>query len=215
MLMPKKVKYRKQQRGRRRGKAWRGGELSFGEYGLKALEPAWITDRQIEASRVAITRYMKRGGKLWIRIFPDKPFTKKPAETRMGKGKGAPEHWVAVVKPGRVMFEMAGVDLATASEAMELASHKLPILTDQVCHARGEPLMPPRGFIEKLRDLDTSELEARERELAEQIFRLRFQLTSGQAEAVGRLRLARRDFARVKTLLRERELRKAHGDGSK
>src|SRR5437879_1129859 len=97
MLMPKKVKYRKQQRGRRRGKAWRGGELSFGEYGLKALEPAWITDRQIEASRVAITRFIKRGGKLWIRIFPDKPFTKKPAETRMGKGKGAPERWVAVV----------------------------------------------------------------------------------------------------------------------
>ncbi len=115
MLMPKKVKYRKQQRGRRRGKAWRGGELSFGEYGLKALEPAWITDRQIEASRVAITRFIKRGGKLWIRIFPDKPFTKKPAETRMGKGKGAPERWVAVVKPGRVMFEMAGVDLATAT----------------------------------------------------------------------------------------------------
>ena len=102
MLMPKKVKYRKQQRGRRRGKAWRGSELSFGEYGLKALEPAWITDRQIEAARVAITRFIKRGGKLWIRIFPDKPFTKKPAETRMGKGKGAVDHWVAVVKPGRV-----------------------------------------------------------------------------------------------------------------
>ena len=141
MLMPKKVKYRKQQRGRRRGKAWRGGELSFGEYGLKALEPAWITDRQIEASRVAITRFIKRGGKLWIRIFPDKPFTKKPAETRMGKGKGAPERWVAVVKPGRVMFEMAGVDLATATQAMELAAHKLPIHTQFVSRA-GESLMP-------------------------------------------------------------------------
>ena len=117
MLMPKKVKYRKQQRGRRRGKAWRGGELSFGEYGLKALEPAWITDRQIEASRVAITRFIKRGGKLWIRIFPDKPFTKKPAETRMGKGKGAPERWVAVVKPGRVMFEMSGVDYRPADRS--------------------------------------------------------------------------------------------------
>ena len=124
MLMPKKVKYRKQQRGRRCGKAWRGGELSFGEYGLKAMEAAWITDRQIEASRVAITRFIKRGGKLWIRIFPDKPFTKKPAETRMGKGKGAPERWVAPVKPGRVMFEMAGVDLATAKEALDLAAHK-------------------------------------------------------------------------------------------
>jgi len=129
MLMPKKVKYRKQQRRRRKGKAWRGSSLSFGEYGLKALEPAWITDRQIEASRVAITRSIKRGGKLWIRIFPDKPFTKKPAETRMGKGKGAPERWVAVVKPGRVMFEMGGVDRATAYQALGLAARKLPILT--------------------------------------------------------------------------------------
>ncbi len=137
MLMPKKVKYRKQQRGRRRGKAWRGGELSFGEYGLKALEPAWITDRQIEASRVAITRFIKRGGKLWIRIFPDKPFTKKPAETRMGKGKGAPERWVAVVKPGRVMFEMAGVDLATAT-AGHGAGGAQAADPDQICQpARG------------------------------------------------------------------------------
>jgi small subunit ribosomal protein S3 len=135
MLMPKKVKYRKQQRGRRTGKAWRGGSLAFGEYGLKALEPAWITDRQIEAARVAITRFIKRGGKLWIRIFPDKPFTKKPAETRMGKGKGPPERWVAVVKPGRVMFEMSGVDLASATEAMELAAHKLPIATKFVSRA--------------------------------------------------------------------------------
>jgi len=135
--MPKKVKYRKQQRGRRKGKAYRGGELSFGEYGLKALEPAWITDRQIEASRVAITRFIKRGGKLWIRIFPDKPFTKKPAETRMGKGKGAPEKWVSVVKPGRIMFEMAGVDEATAKEALGLASDKLPIPTKFVTRAGG------------------------------------------------------------------------------
>jgi large subunit ribosomal protein L16 len=127
--MPSKVKYRKQQRGRRRGKAWRGSDLSFGDYGLKVLETGWITARQIEASRVAITRFIKRGGKLWIRVFPDKPFTKKPAETRMGKGKGPPEHWVAVVKPGRVLFEMAGVDLASATEAMELAAHKLPIPT--------------------------------------------------------------------------------------
>src|SRR5919109_4319470 len=129
MLMPKKVKYRKQMRGRRKGKAWRGGDLSFGEYGLKALENAWITDRQIEASRIAITRFIKRGGKLWIRIFPDKPITKKPAETRMGKGKGAPEGWVAVVKPGRIIFEMEGVDRATAERAMELAAAKLPIKT--------------------------------------------------------------------------------------
>jgi large subunit ribosomal protein L16 len=129
MLMPKKVKYRKQQRGRMRGKAWRGGELSFGDFGLKAMEPAWITDRQIEAARVAMTRFIKRGGKIWLRLFPDKPVTKKPPETRMGKGKGAPDHWVAVVKPGRVLFEMEGVPMETAREAMRLASHKLPILT--------------------------------------------------------------------------------------
>jgi large subunit ribosomal protein L16 len=129
MLMPKKVKYRKQQRGRMSGKAWRGGQLSFGEYGLKTMEPGWITDRQIEASRVAITRFVKRGGKVWIRLFPDKPVTKKPAETRMGKGKGAPDHWVAVVKPGRILFEMEGVSRADALEAMRLASNKLPLRT--------------------------------------------------------------------------------------
>lgn len=137
MLMPKKVRYRKQHRGRRTGKAWRGGSLAFGDYGLKALAPAWVTDRQIEAARVAITRFIKRGGKLWIRIFPDKPFTKKPAETRMGKGKGAPEHWVAVVLPGRVLFEMSGVDLATAQEAMLLAANKLPIPTRFITRAGG------------------------------------------------------------------------------
>jgi len=137
MLMPKKVKYRKQQRGRRTGKAWRGGALAFGDYGLKAMEPAWITDRQIEASRVAITRFIKRGGKLWIRIFPDKPFTKKPAETRMGKGKGSPEGWVACVRPGRILFEMEGVDYATAKEAMRLAAHKLPIKTMMISREEG------------------------------------------------------------------------------
>ena len=129
MLMPKKVKYRKQQRGRMRGKAWRGSQLAFGDYGLRALEPGWVTDRQIEAARIAITRFIKRGGKVWIRIFPDKPVTKKPAETRMGKGKGAPEFWVAVVRPGRVLFEMEGVERSAAEEAMRLAAHKLPIAT--------------------------------------------------------------------------------------
>ncbi|HZS50355.1 MAG TPA: 50S ribosomal protein L16 [Bryobacterales bacterium] len=129
MLMPKKVKYRKQQRGRRCGKAWRGSELSFGDFGLKAMEPAWVTDRQIEAARVAMTRFIKRGGKVWLRLFPDKPITKKPAETRMGKGKGAPEQWVAVVRPGKILFEMEGVPEATAREAMALAAHKLPIPT--------------------------------------------------------------------------------------
>jgi len=124
-------------RGRRKGKAYTGSTVAFGEYGLQALEAAWITNRQIEAARVAITRFIKRGGKLWIRIFPDKPFTKKPAETRMGKGKGAPEKWVAVVKPGRIMFEMAGIDEATARQALGLASHKLPIPTKFVSRAGG------------------------------------------------------------------------------
>lgn len=128
-LMPKRVKYRKAHRGRRAGKATRGANISFGNFGLKALEPAWITARQIEAARVAITREMKRDGKVWIRIFPDKPYTKKPLETRMGKGKGAPEYWVAVVKPGTIMFEVGGVTKAIAEEAIRLASHKLPIRT--------------------------------------------------------------------------------------
>ena len=129
MLMPKKVKYRKQQRGRMRGKAWRGGSVSFGDYGLKALEPCWLTDRQIEAARVAMTRFVARGGKIGTRVFPDKPITKKPQETRMGKGKGAPEQWVAVVRPGRVLFEMEGVPEKAAREAMKLAAAKLPIMT--------------------------------------------------------------------------------------
>ena len=127
--MPSKVKYRKQQRGRRCGKAWRGSSLSFGDYGLKVMEAGWITGRQIEASRVAIMRFIKRGGKLWIRIFPDKPVTKKPAETRMGKGKGNPEYWVAVVKPGRVLFELEGVPTDVAKRALELAASKLPCKT--------------------------------------------------------------------------------------
>ena len=129
MLMPKKVKYRKQHRGRRRGMATRGAELEFGDFGLKVLEAAWITDRQIEASRVAMTRSIKRGGRIWIRLFPDKPITKKPAETRMGKGKGAPEGWVAVVRPGKILFEMEGVTPEIAKEAMSLAAHKLPVRT--------------------------------------------------------------------------------------
>jgi large subunit ribosomal protein L16 len=129
MLMPKRVKYRKQQRGRRRGKAYRGSEINFGEFGIKALEPAWLTNKQIEAARVALTRHIKRGGKVWIRIFPDKPVTVKPAETRMGKGKGAPDHWVAVVKPGRILFELEGVTAQLAREALNLASAKLPIKT--------------------------------------------------------------------------------------
>jgi large subunit ribosomal protein L16 len=129
MMMPKKVKYRKQQRGRMCGKAWRGSSVAFGDFGLKALECGWVTDREIEAARIAMTRSIKRGGKVWIRLFPDKPITKKPAETRMGKGKGAPDQWVAVVRPGKILFEMEGVDRATAGSAMRLAAHKLAIKT--------------------------------------------------------------------------------------
>ena len=129
MLMPKRVKYRRVHRGRMTGKALRGNKVTYGEYGLQATEPAWITSNQIEAARIAMTRYIKRGGEVWIKIFPDKPITEKPAETRMGSGKGSPEYWVAVVKPGRIMFEMSGVAEDVAREAMRLAGHKLPIKT--------------------------------------------------------------------------------------
>ncbi|SFN02623.1 50S ribosomal protein L16 [Thermodesulforhabdus norvegica] len=129
MLAPKRVKYRKRQKGRMKGTAYRGNKVSFGDYGLKALECGWLTSKQIEAARIAISRYVKRGGKIWIRVFPDKPITKKPAETRMGKGKGSPEGWVAVVKPGRILYEIKGVSEEVAREAFRLASHKLPIAT--------------------------------------------------------------------------------------
>ncbi len=141
MLMPRKVKYRKQQRGRMSGIATRGATVAFGEYGLKALEPAWITDRQIEAARVAITRHVKRGGKIWIRIFPDKPVTRKPQESRMGKGKGSPEFWVAVVKPGRILFEIEGVSEEMAREAFRLAAAKLPIKTKFVTRREQEEVL--------------------------------------------------------------------------
>ena len=169
MLMPKKVKYRKQQRGRMAGKAWRGSDVTFGDYGLKALEPCWMTARQIEAARVAMTRFVKRGGKIWIRVFPDKPITKKPQETRMGKGKGAPEEWVCVVRPGRILFEMEGVNETDAREAMRLAAAKLPIKTKfatrfaeanttygqigvKVWLYKGERLVPRVGRDEEYRD---------------------------------------------------------------
>ena len=136
MLMPKKVKFRKQQRGRMTGKAWRGSALSFGDFGLKSLECGWVTNRQIEAARIAMTRFIKRGGKVWIRVFPDKPITKKPPETRMGKGKGAPEAWVVVVKPGKILFEMEGVSAQIAAEAMRLAAMKLSVPTKFVTRAQ-------------------------------------------------------------------------------
>ena len=138
MLMPKRVKYRKVQRGRMTGVASRGNKVVYGEYGIQAMEPGWITGNQIEAARIAMTRYTKRGGKVWIKIFPDKPITQQPAETRMGKGKGSPEYWVAVVKPGRVMFEIGGVSEEVAREALRLASHKLPIKTKMVKKVEAE-----------------------------------------------------------------------------
>jgi large subunit ribosomal protein L16 len=138
MLMPKKVKFRKQQRGRMKGKAWSGNEVTFGDYGLKALECGWVTDRQIEAGRIAITRFIKRNGRIWIRMFPDKPITKKPQETRMGKGKGAPDQWVAVIKPGRILYEMEGVSEAEARTALRLAAHKLGIKTKIVLRMEHE-----------------------------------------------------------------------------
>ena len=138
MLLPKRVKYRRVHRGRLKGKAYRGNEVTYGDYGLQALEPAWITSNQIESARIAMTRYIKRGGQVWIKIFPDKPITEKPAETRMGSGKGSPEYWVAVVKPGRVLFEINGVPEETAREAMRLAMHKLPIKCKFVTTAEQE-----------------------------------------------------------------------------
>jgi large subunit ribosomal protein L16 len=138
MLMPKKVKYRKVQRGRMKGKAWRGSSIAFGEYALKAMDCGWITSRQIEAARIAMTRFIKRGGKVWIRLFPDKPITKKPAETRMGKGKGAPEEWVAVIRPGKILFEMEGVAPDIAQQAMRLAAHKIPMKTKFVARETAE-----------------------------------------------------------------------------
>ncbi|MGA2716602.1 MAG: 50S ribosomal protein L16 [Bryobacteraceae bacterium] len=138
MLMPKKVKYRKVQRGRMKGKAWRGSSIAFGEYALKAMDCGWITSRQIEAARIAMTRFIKRGGKVWIRLFPDKPITKKPAETRMGKGKGAPEEWVAVIRPGKILFEMEGVGHDIAQQAMRLAAHKIGLKTKFIARETAE-----------------------------------------------------------------------------
>jgi large subunit ribosomal protein L16 len=197
MLQPSKFKYRKKQRGRMRGSASRGNLLNFGEYGLSALEPGWITNRQIEAARVALTRYMKRGGKVWIRVFPDHPFTKKPAETRMGKGKGAPEGWVAIVKPGKVMFEVSGVSEATAREAMRLASHKLPIK----CRFVERPIMK-----RNLAEMTIEELHELKEKLTKDYRVFRFNKMMGQLENALKIRETRRDIARINTMLREYEL---------
>jgi large subunit ribosomal protein L16 len=201
MLMPKKVKYRKQQRGRMAGKAWRGSDVSFGDYGLKALEPCWMTDRQIEAARVAMTRFIKRGGKIWVRVFPDKPITKKPQETRMGKGKGAPEQWVCVVRPGGSCSRWRGS--ARPTRAPRCAGGGQAPDQDQVRDAvrAGEGVMK----VAEIRDLAVDELRQREKEMDDQLFRLRIQKSMGQLEAAHKLKAVRRDLARVKTVLREKE----------
>ena len=204
MLMPKKVKYRKQQRGRMTGKAWRGSDVSFGDYGLKALEPCWLTARQIEAARIAMTRFIKRGGKIWIRVFPDKPITKKPQETRMGKGKGAPEAWVCVIKPGRILFEMEGVDEVTARRAMELAAAKLPDpheVRGAVRRAAGAGVM---AKVAEFKDLGVEQLEQRAAEIDKELFTLRIRKAMGQLDRPLQIRDLRRDLARVKTVLRQK-----------
>ena len=208
MLAPKRVKRRKTHKGKMRGKAYRGSKVSFGQYGLQATQASWITNRQIESARVAITRHVRRGGKVWIRIFPDKPITKKPAETRMGKGKGNPEEWVAVVKPGRIMFELEGVPEETARRAMELASFKLP---SRRASSRGirncksiDGIRSDAVKAEEVRELENAELEHRLGELKMEQFRLRFRGATMQLENPKLRREIRRDIARIKTILHER-----------
>src|SRR6266568_4728361 len=190
MLAPKRVKFRKRFKGRTSGMATRGNTVAFGHYGLMSLEPGWISNRQIEAARVALTREMKRGGKVWIRLFPDKPITKKPAETRMGKGKGNPEGWVAVVKPGRIMFELEGIEETAARAALALASAKLPVKRE--------------NRAEGLRELKTDELTQKLAVLTEERFRLEFRRATESLTNPLQLRTIRRDIARIQTILMER-----------
>ena len=201
MLSPKRVKHRKQHRGRRAGLSRGQVKVQFGEYGLKSMDAGWLTNRQIEAARIAMTRKIKRGGKVWINVYPDKPYTKKPAETRMGSGKGSPEGWVAVVKPGRVMFELAGVPEDLAREAMRLAGHKLPG-ADQIRDARG-------GLMARASDLrDYSDVELAEHidTARKELFGLRFQHATGELDNTATLNRAKREIARALTVAREREI---------
>lgn len=206
MLLPKRVKYRRVHRGRMTGKAMRGNTVSQGDFGIVALEPSWITSNQIEAARIAMTRYIKRGGKVWIKIFPDKPVTEKPAETRMGSGKGSPEYWVAVVKPGRVLFEIADVSEETAREALRLAAHKLPVKCKFV---KREGLEEAYMKANELRDMSAAELTKKLAELKEELFNLRFQHAINQLENPGRIETVKKDIARVKTVMRSNELKDA------
>ena len=202
MLLPKRVKYRRVQRGRMTGKAMRGNTVNQGQYGLVALEPAWISSNQIEAARVAMTRYIKRGGKVWIKIFPDKPVTEKPAGTRMGSGKGSPEYWVAVVKPGRVLFELADVDEATARESLRLASNKLPIRCKFV---KREEL----DTVKELREMTDVELNKQLKDLKAELFNLRFQHAINQLDNPVRIDAVKKDIARVMTIMAEKNVKNA------
>ncbi len=212
--MPRKVKHRKQQRGRLGGPAKGGSEVTFGDFGIQALEPAWLTARQIEAARIAMTRHVKRGGKVWIRVFPDRPVTQKPAETRMGSGKGNPEHWVAVVKPGRILFELAGVEPQLAAggdgpgdpEAAVQGAFRDPARDPR--HAGGAGLMATAA---EIADYDTEELERQLSETRRELFNLRFQLATGQLDNSSRIGHVRRDVARMMTELRIREIAEAEG----
>ena len=206
MLMPKRVKRRKQFRGSMAGKALRGNTISNGEYGLVATEPCWIKSNQIEAARVAMTRYIKRGGKVWIKIFPDKPVTAKPAETRMGSGKGALEYWVAVVKPGRVLFEIAGVPEETAKEALRLAMHKLPCKCKIVSKAdlEGGDNSENYKFVEELKNKSANELNEELVAAKKELFNLRFQNATNQLDNTSRIKEVRKNIARIQTVITEK-----------
>ena len=207
MLMPKRVKRRKQFRGSMAGKALRGNTISNGEYGLVATEPCWIKSNQIEAARVAMTRYIKRGGKVWIKIFPDKPVTAKPAETRMGSGKGALEYWVAVVKPGRVLFEIAGVPEETAKEALRLAMHKLPCKCKIVSKAdfrRRMITVKTNKFVEELKNKSANELNEELVAAKKELFNLRFQNATNQLDNTSRIKEVRKNIARIQTVITEK-----------
>ena len=207
MLVPKRVKHRREFRGKMRGEAKGGKEVAFGEYGLQATTSHWITNRQIEAARIAMTRYMKRGGKVWIKIFPHKSYTAKAIGVRMGSGKGAPEGWVAPVKRGKVMFEIGGVPEEVAREALRLASHKLPVKCKFVKREAKEgevmKLTEVKEFVKELRGLSQEELAKRERELKKELFELRFQAATGQLEQTARLKEVKKQIARIKTVQSE------------
>ena len=200
MLMPKRVKFRRMQRGRMTGKATRGNTVSYGEYGLMALEPGWVKSNQIEAARIAMTRYTKRGGQVWIKIFPDKSVTMRAADSRMGSGKGTPEYWVAVVKPQRVMFEIAGVPEEIAREALRLASHKLPIKTKIVARTRKQV---SKMKANEIRKMNAEQLNEKLTGLKKDLFMLRMQHATNQLDNPVKIREVKHDIARVKTVLAE------------